>query len=73
MNKIYAAQHTGCIYESAFYTLSLHKKRINAERAIAKHKAERMEERSKVYSRLNIRTSITDFEDWRVVPYNIEP
>lgn len=39
-NKIFAFMHCPCVYESAYYTVSLHRTREGAEKALEAHKRE---------------------------------
>lgn len=48
--KIYQAQYCSCIFESVLGTISLHKTKEGAEKAIALHKFEIKSEFDKMYS-----------------------
>ncbi len=40
VEMIYLARYCGCIYESSYGTISVHRTRLGAEKAIANHKEE---------------------------------
>jgi len=78
--KVFAAVYCDCIYESAYGTLSLHKTREGAERAIENHKKElrlRHEESVKHMAEHAPTFDMDEFEihswqDWGIEEYEIE-
>jgi hypothetical protein len=81
--KIYAFQWTSCVYESAFFTVSLHKTRLGAYKAMRGMLLEEWESNFKIrihgekleadtrYFRLRGGDHPLEFERWKVVTMEV--
>lgn len=75
MEKVYAFQYCSCIYESSFYTVSLHRTQKSAELAMEFHKNEALEEFNEVYDNEIIKEFGFKFgenEEWCVTEIKIQ-
>lgn len=72
METVYAFKYCDCVYESSYATISLHRSKEGADKAMEAHKLERKEWYDKLYAdEEDDDTSFTDFEDWLVEPVEI--
>ena len=75
MEKVYTFDYCDCIYESAFYTVSLHRTKKGAEIAMEFHKAEKLKEFNDLYDKPTQNEYDFKFgqmEAWRVSEMNIQ-
>lgn len=70
--KVYAAQHCSCIYESAYYTLSLHLSEQGAKKAIRNSRRRRLRE-FRSYHDKDDKTKIEEFQAWGITEYEVLP
>ena len=73
---VYAFMYCDCVFESAFATISLHRSKEGAEKAMEAHKAEKKEWHDKMYADEEVADSSWDiefgeFEAWCVEPVEI--
>lgn len=72
IETVYAFMYCGCIYESSFATVSLHRTKEGAEKAMEAHKAEKKEWHDKMYADEDEEDlQFGEFEDWIVEPIEI--
>lgn len=68
-NKIYEFLYNSNIWESAFQTISCHRTRAGAEKAMCEHKAKAKENFDKLYknnTELKIDIEFGEHEDWQI-------
>ncbi len=68
-NKIYEFLYNSNIWESAFQTISCHRTRAGAEKAMGEHKAKAKEKFDKLYKNnpgLKIDIEFGEHEDWQI-------
>lgn len=69
---VYAFMYCDCVFESAFATISLHRSKEGAEKAMEAHKAEKKEWHDKRYADEDEEDFIFgEFEEWIVEPIEI--
>jgi hypothetical protein len=74
-NKVYAFQYCGCIHESAYHTVSLHRTLRGAELALEFHKEEARKDHEELFAEEKgtpLYFSFGLFEAWEVVELEIE-
>lgn len=75
MEKVYTFDYCDCIYESAFYTVSLHRTKKGAEMAMEYHKAEKLKEFNDLYDKSTQKEygfKFGQMESWRVSEMDIQ-
>ena len=69
---VYAFMYCDCVFESTFATISLHRSKEGAEKAMEAHKAEKKEWHDKRYADEDEEDFIFgEFEEWIVEPIEI--
>jgi hypothetical protein len=68
---VYAFMYCDCVFESSFATISLHRSKEGAEKAMEAHRAKKKEWHDKMYADEDEDFKFGEFEDWTVEPLEI--
>lgn len=68
--KVYAAQHCSCIYESAYYTISLHQSKDGAKKAIRKSRRRELKDFKSNHYPGKVGT-LSEFQAWTITTYEV--
>ena len=65
--KVYEALYNDCIHESSFATISIHKTKEGAEKAIHEHKMEKIKEHQEIYKDVIPEFNEGNMQQWSII------